>query len=55
MVFWIKTNTTARALLDQLLLFGIGTGTQPFLVPLTGRDWDSNKFGPESGMGLRLK
>ena len=28
---------------------------QPFLVPLTGRDWDSNKFGPESGMGPGLK
>ena len=25
-----------RALRDQLLLFGIGTGTQPFLVPLMG-------------------
>ena len=44
----------ARALRDQLLLFGTGTGTQPFPVSFMGWDRDSEKLGPVGGMGLGL-
>ena len=45
----------SRALRDHLLLFGTGTGTQPFPVLLMGRDRYWEHLGLISGTGTGLE